>query len=173
MERIPLMKTPICSICLESDLLCPGCNERLESNEITPVALDVIRFLHSLSQDLPLLEDVELKNVLTTSNAVIILTGKGDAAKVVGKKGSIVKQIAAKTEKSVRVLEESNSVEEVVRNLLAPVQIQSINTIYKPEGTEKRIVVSKDQRKRIPLTRNGFSTIVKILTGESVNLTFS
>lgn len=167
------METPLCSICLESDdILCTGCQQKVDDGDIDEVAVDVSRLLYDLSQDIPTLEDVEIKEVRRTEEAIVIITAAGDGPKVVGKNGEVVKELAEEFDRSIRVVEDSGKPQEVIENLLEPVDLQGINTVYKPDGTEQKIVVDKDDKRRVPMTTEEFEDIVEQLTGESYMLSF-
>ncbi len=167
------MKVPICNECLESDEgLCEECGDKLEDEVFSEVAVNVSRFLYSLSGQIPTLKDVEIKKIEKATDAIIVVTSKGDGPRVVGKNGEVVKQLAEKFERSIRVVEDAGEPEEVIKNLLEPVEVASINTVYKPEGIEKKVVVSKDDERRVPISKEEFKSIVKDLTGKSFSLSF-
>jgi len=167
------METPLCSDCLETDdELCEQCSQKLDDGEIEQVTVDLVRMLHDLSTDIPTLEDIEVQDVRTATDAVVVITGKGDGPKVVGKNGEVVKQLAERFDRSIRVIENSGNPQEVIENLLEPVDIEGINTVYKPGGTELKVVVSEDDRRRVPISQDDFRVIVQELTGEEYSLSF-
>lgn len=167
------METPLCSICLESDdILCNGCQQKKEDGEITETAVEVSRFLEEVSGRINTLKDVEIKSVREATDAIVIITAKGDGPKVVGKNGEVVKKLADEFDSSIRVVEDSGIDEEVIDNLLEPVEVEGINTVYKPDGTEKKVVVPEEDRSRVPITKEEFREIVKDLTGEDYSLSY-
>lgn len=167
------MKVPICEDCLETeDVLCDDCKQKLEEGEISEIAVELSRFLYSLTDEIPTLKDVELKKISEVSDAIVVITAKGDGPRVVGKNGEVVKKLADEFNSSIRVVEDSGDADEVIRNLLEPVEVQSINTVYKPEGTEKKVVVSKKDERRVPISTDEFKEIVKDLTGKVYSLSF-
>ncbi len=167
------METPLCSICLESDdILCNGCQQKKKDGELTETGVEVSRFLKGLSERINTLKDVEIKSVREATDAIVIITAKGDGPKVVGKNGEVVKKLADRFESSIRVVEDSGIYEEVINNLLEPVEPKGINTVYKPESTEKKVVVPEEDRSRVPITKEEFKEIVKGLTGEEYNLNY-
>lgn len=167
------METPLCSICIEGDdILCNGCKAKLEDGDITEEAVTLSRMLHNLSSDIENLEDIELRQVIPTEDAVVVVTAEGDGPKVVGRNGRVVKQIAEEFDKSIRVVEDTGDLHKVVEKLLAPVEFKGINKVYKPDGEERKVVVDKDQQRRVPFTEDEFEEIVKELTGDSIRLSF-
>lgn len=167
------MKVPICDECLDGDdVLCEECQKEMEEKNISEIAVKVSRFLYSLRGQIPSLNDVEVKKIEQATDAIIVVTAAGDGPRVVGKNGEVVKQLAQEFESSIRVVEDSGKSEDVIKNLLEPVEVESINTVYKPEGTERKVVVSKDNERRVPISTDDFKKIVEDLTGEKFSLSF-
>ncbi|MDY6769720.1 MAG: hypothetical protein SVU88_01985 [Candidatus Nanohaloarchaea archaeon] len=167
------METPLCSICLENDdILCNGCRSKLDDGELTQVDVDLSRLLHDLSDTIGTLEDVTVKETIQTANAVVVLTAEGDGPKVVGRNGRVVKKIADEFDKSIRVVEDTGEVEEVVDKLLSPVDYEGLRTVYKPDGEERKVTVDEDYEPRVPFTQEEFRDLVEELTGERVVLSY-
>lgn len=166
------METPLCSVCLESDMLCSGCNAKLQDGDITQMEVDVSRFLHTLSEDNQPLEEAHIKEMFDTANVLVIVTEPGDAAKVVGRRGNVVKKIVDYVGKPVRVVEDTAEDQECAENLLMPVPVKSVNVVYKPEGEEKKVVVDESNEHRVQISKTAFRTVMKELTGENFELSF-
>ncbi|MFB6204485.1 MAG: hypothetical protein ABEJ75_02475 [Candidatus Nanohaloarchaea archaeon] len=166
------MKAPICNVCLKSDVLCSNCEEKLENGEITELDVRVSRILQDLSNEYGSLRDSEIIRVYDTDNVVVIVTAEGDGAKVVGRSGDIVKELADRIEKSIRVVEKSPEDREVIKGLLSPAEIESINTVFSPEGQHKKVVVDEDYRGKINLDTDEFEELIEKITGERYELSF-
>lgn len=167
------METPICSICLENhDMLCSGCKAKLEDGDISEEAVTLSRMLDDLAANIETLEDVQIKRVIPTQDAVIILTGQGDGPKVVGRNGRVVKKIAEEFDKSIRVVEDTGEPNAVIDKLLAPVEHKGIRTVYKPDGEERKVVVDEASKPRVPFSQEEFEELVEQLTGEPIHLSF-
>lgn len=167
------MQTPLCSICLENDdILCNGCRAKLEDGDINEAEVEVSRLLNNLSTNIDNLEDVTIKRIYSLDDAMIIVTAEGDGPKVVGRNGRVVKKIAERFDKSIRVVEDTGDEHKIIEKLLAPVEYNGINKVYKPEGEERKVVVDQDQKPRVPFKEDAFRTIVKDLTDEDLSLSF-
>lgn len=166
------MKTPICNVCLKSDVLCSACQDKLDNDEIDEIDIKISRILHELSQEYGSLKDSEIEKVFETENVIVVITAKGDGAKVVGRQGEIVKELADRVEKSIRVVENSEDDLEVIKGLLSPAEVKSINTVFKPSGESKKIVVDEEYNGKINLTESEFEDIVNEVTGEEYELSF-
>jgi len=159
-------------MCMKSDFLCSGCSQKLIEGDLSETAIDVSRTLFKLSEKVPSLQTATIHQVITTADSLVILTGEGDGPKVVGKSGKIVKMLAEKTSKSVRVIENSNNFEEIIRGLIFPVQVQGINTLFSAGGEKKKVVISLKDKGRIPFNDLSFRNVVQKLTNREAVLCF-
>lgn len=167
------MEAPICNVCLKSEgELCSMCEERIEEGEISNADVRVSRILQGLSEEHGSLEDSEIVKVFDKENVTVIVTGEGDGAKVVGRKGEIVKEVASRIGKSIRVVEAAEDDMEVIKGLLSPAEVESVNTVFAPEGQSKKIVVDKEYDGKINLSVEEFQDIIEEVTGTSYRLSF-
>jgi len=166
------MKTPLCSVCLKSDFLCSGCSQKLLKGELTESIIDVSRTLFKLGEEIPSLKSATIHEIIPTSDSIVILTEEGDGAKVVGKNGKIVKLLAKKTGKSIRIIEKSPKFEEIVKSLVFPVKLLGVNTLFSKDGEKKKIMISQKDKGRIPFNDVSFRTVVKKLTNQEAVLHF-
>ncbi len=166
------MKAPICNVCLKSDVLCSGCEEKLEEGEITETEVEVSRILQDLSSEYASLRDSEILRIFEAENVIVIVTAEGDGAKVVGRKGEIVKEVADQVDKSIRVVEKTNDDLETIKGLLSPAEVESVNTVFTPDGQEKKIVVSDEYSGKINLSTDEFEDIIAEITEEEYQLSF-
>ena len=165
------MKAPLCEECLKSKNLCNTCNEVAKKNSMTKDELDVLRFIYKLSEKTPSLKEVNIVKVLN-HNVLLIITGRGDAAKVVGKGGSVVKLIAKKFKKSIRILEEAPDFRNFVEDLVNPANISGINTLYRDNEEITRIRVPEFQKNHMLLTPEDFSLVVSHFFNRKAELVF-
>jgi transcription antitermination factor NusA-like protein len=166
------MKAPICNVCLKSDVLCSNCEEKLENGEISELEIKISRILKELSNEYGSLRDSEILHVYDTENVLVIVTAEGDGAKVVGRGGEIVKEIADQVDKSIRVVEKAEKDKEVIKGLLSPAEIESINTVFKPEGQSKKVVVSEEYEGKINLSIDELEQLISDITGTDYEISF-
>ena len=102
----------------------------------------------------------------------MIVTTEGDGAKVVGRGGEIVKEIADQVDKSIRVVERSEDDREVIKGLLSPAEIRSINTVFKPDGQAQKVVVPDQYRGKVNLSIEELETLVSNITGTDYQISF-
>jgi transcription antitermination factor NusA-like protein len=153
------MQTPICEVCLKSNILCSGCQEKLNSGKISQKDVELSRYLYALSEKMRSIRDIKILKVVDCGS-LIIITGIGDAARLVGRGGVVVKKIAKDFKKSIRILEEATSFKDFVENLLSPAPISGINTLYKEDKEVYRVKIPSIQRNSVLINPEIFSQII-------------
>ena len=153
------MQTPICDKCLESKNLCVICQEKLKNNEISKKEVSVLRHIYKLSNKTQSLKYIRIVKVID-SNILLIIAGRGDVARLVGKGGSIVKLIAKKFKKSIRILEEASNFKEFVEELITPANVKGINTLYRDNEEIFRVRVPEVQKNHLMMSPENFSQVI-------------
>ncbi len=144
------MKTPICEICLHSDTLCPECKEKVNSGKVTACDIRIARNLFSISREVKDLDNVEIIKCMESPNLIVVICKEGDAGKIVGSNGIIVKKLASILQKQIRVVEEPKDKEDMIKKLLHPVPILGINVLYTPHGEMLKVIIPKNKRSPVP-----------------------
>jgi transcription antitermination factor NusA-like protein len=165
------MQTPLCHDCLTSKSLCDKCSDNLKNKIITQEEIDVLRFIYYLSNKTHSLRDIEIVKVVD-KGILLIITGRGDAARLVGKGGSVVKLIAKKFKKSIRILEEASNLREFIEELVTPASISGINTLYRENEEIFRVRVPEIQKSHILLSQEDFSNVVSSFYDRKAELVF-
>lgn len=167
------MKASICEVCLKNDMLCEGCSKKLENGEISEEAVEISRYLYSLKDEYPYIKDARIESIYSGEKVIVIVAAEEDVGKVVGKGGEIVKLLAKKWERAIRVVEMSEDVKKFSRNLLPDVKIYGVNRVFSPDEDYYKVVVSEDDKNRIMLKEDEFTELVEEITGEKAKLSFS
>lgn len=144
------MITPICDKCMESEGLCTYCKKRVDEGKITACDIRVSRNIHQISKEMPDLKDVEIIKSIESPELIVIICKKGDAGKIVGSNGIIVKKLSKILQKSIRVVEEPEGKNDFIEKLLHPVPILGINILYTPHGEMIKAVIPKGRRPQVP-----------------------
>jgi transcription antitermination factor NusA-like protein len=164
------MQAPLCEVCLNSDILCGGCAAKLADGQLTQTEIDVSRFLHRLGDKVKSLQEAKLVKVIDT-DVLLLVAGKGDGAKLVGKSGAIVKALAKKYEKSIRVLEEKEF-KPFLTELLQPLPVSGFNTVYTADGESYRLRVPAAQKQKQHVSDLALANISQQLFGKKVEVVF-
>ncbi len=161
------MKSPICEICLNSNILCRACEEKNISEKET----EVLKFLYKLSGKVRSLSDINIIKVID-SDIVLIISGKGDGAKIVGKGGSVVKALAKEFGKSIKVIEEADDFKDFLQKLFLPVPIIGINTVFTQDGEQYKVRISASNKGKIQISPDIFSEIIENIYNNKAEISF-
>ncbi|RLJ03083.1 MAG: hypothetical protein DRP11_01790 [Candidatus Aenigmatarchaeota archaeon] len=167
-----MVKTPIDRICLENDILCSACQRKVDSGEISEMDVKVSRVLNRLEKRFKSLKDATFIKSYETTKRIIILTGKGDARKVVGKGGSVVKELSKKFQKGIQVFEVKDSLEDYVKELVPPDMIIGVNRVFTKDGSYYKVILRGKDRKRMKVSRGELEEVLGKLSGEGVKVVF-
>jgi transcription antitermination factor NusA-like protein len=168
------LNTPLCSICLKNfPLVCSNCQAKIQSGEVTELGVKVARFLVDLEDKVPALKNVTFRRALQTNGLVVVLVGRGDARRIVGVNRRILRQLEDELHASVRIVEESRGAQHILGDLLHPVRILGINTIWLPDNSfERKVRINPRDQSQIPISLEKLERIVYELSGERIRVGF-
>jgi len=165
------MQSTVCEVCLKSKILCNACQSKLENGLVTEEEVEIARYIYKLSEKMKSIKDVEILRIID-SNVLVIITGRGDAPKLVGKAGSVVKKIANRFKKPIRILEEASSFKDFVEELIFPAPVNGINTLYRNNEEIIRIRIPAMQKNHLLLNPESFSQIISNFYNKKAELVF-
>jgi len=168
------VKTVLCSFCLKSGILCQKCSGRVKSGEITDLDLKIARFLLSLEEKYPSLQNVYFHKAIEAGKTLAIIVGPGDVPRLLGYGGKILKAIGEETGKNVRVLEYGVDDRKFLEDLFAPLSIVTINTIWLPDGsTETRVILKKKRSSQPPFDVKALKEIASKIRNVTLRVEFT
>lgn len=168
------MKTSLCNFCLKSGILCPSCQRKLRSGEISEMDLKIARMLTSLETEHPSLQDVYFHKAVETKNLLAIVVGQGDMPRFLSYGGKILKELRTNLRKRIRILEDGTNDRKFLEDLFAPLSIITINRIWLPDGsTETRVILRKRGRKAPQINLESLKKIAKTLRGLTLRVEFT
>jgi len=159
------MKAPICGICLNSDMLCMACKKKLDGGEITESDIKFSRMVHDAAKNFRPLDEITINRVIEGKNIVVIICGKGDKARLIGKDGLMIKKLSKSAQKPIRVVEDTSDVKEFIQNLIYPVPLIGMNVIYSPEGEVLKIIIPNERD--IPMPKTSFNEVIRLVFGKN------
>ena len=168
------MKSPLCEICLKNyPLICGNCQEKIDEGEITEIGVKVARVLTNLEDLFPSIKNVTFKRVVEIDGVIIVIVAKGDVRRILGSSRRVLRQLEEELKAQVRIVEESRNPQDILRDLIRPVRILGVNTIWLPDNSFERIVrISERERDRIPLSLAQLESAIYEMTNERIRIVF-
>lgn len=170
----PMRHESICHFCLKSGILCPNCQAKLKSGEVSEVDLKVARILLSIEDKYPALQEVHYYKAVEANGMLALLVGRGNINNLLKYGAKIIKELGKKMKKTIRVLEHGVSNRKFLEDLFFPLSIVTINTIWIPDGTtETRVILKRRGRRLQRIKINMLKEIAKKIRGMTLRVEFT
>jgi transcription antitermination factor NusA-like protein len=168
-----MVKTILDAFCVKSGTFCRKCQEKIEKGQITDLDLKIIRLLTELEKQNPLLQDVTYQKAVEAENSVVILLDKRDMGKVLSDGAKTVHAISDSLGKKVKILSYGGDDRQFLEDLLNPLSILTLNTIWIPDGTtETKVILSGREPRRMPVDLEVAKGLAKQLRNMSLRIEF-
>lgn len=166
------MKTALCNLCIKSGILCPKCQEKVSSGEVSDIDIKVARILLSLEEKYSPLQKIEFYKAYEADNVLAIVVGRGFSKLFQADEGKISRDVAEKVGKRIRVFENRGDNRAFLEELFAPVTITTINKIWLPDGTQETRVVLPGRSRKLPLKAEVLRDLAKDIRGITLRIAF-
>ena len=168
------MKTQLCNFCLKSGILCSKCQKKVRLGEISETYLRIARLLLSSESKHPHLQDLDLRKAVEAQGVLVLIVGQGDASRLLGYGGKIIRALREETGLRIHVLEDGVDDRKFLEDLFAPFTILTINTIWLPDGTtETRVILKQRGRRTPPINVKAMKAIAKKVRNMVLRIEFS
>jgi transcription antitermination factor NusA-like protein len=152
-------------------MLCPKCEEKVRTGEITELDIKIAKLLLELEEKFPVLQDIYLHHAVETGNIITLLVDRGDVSRILSQGGKILRAIGDKTGRKVRILEHKGDLRKFLEDIFAPASIVTINTIWLPDGsTETRVILSERDLKRLPASFETLKELARKIRGVTLRI---
>jgi len=129
------LKFPICQFDARVGVLCPKCEARLRSGEITKTDVDVSFMLSKLAAKNPMLDKLTLKRAYEIDGDYVLLFEQGEAQVVLDNR-NLMDELR-RLGKPVWVSEVSTDERRFIGSLIHPIRIMGINQVWLPDGSRQ------------------------------------
>ncbi|MFQ5833036.1 MAG: hypothetical protein ACE5H4_10065 [Candidatus Thorarchaeota archaeon] len=161
------MKLPICVFDIESDMLCSGCQERLDRGDLTEFDVEFSRWVLDRVEDYPELEDLHLQRAIRLQDRAILVVKKKGRDVLLAEQAFLDE--IGESFGDVFIFESPMKLRKIVRSLIAPAVELGVNRLHLPDGFRESIVMLRaEDRERIPYSKDDLRAIVSAVMGESV-----
>lgn len=164
------MKTPICDLCAKTNALCSGCEGRVKDGRISELDVKISRLLNKLRDEYKL-DNADFYKAVDLGKVVLVLT-KGDVGILIGREGKVVSEISNEVGKKVRIAEVSGDLRKTVSDIVVPVRVSGINTVYKEGKEAYRVRIPKNEGRHLPMDVQTLETALKQLFEADVTISF-
>ncbi|MGD2073069.1 MAG: hypothetical protein PVG65_06235 [Candidatus Thorarchaeota archaeon] len=161
------MKYPVCRFDIESDMLCPNCQDKIERGEITGFDVEFSKWLIAREKEYPALADVQLKRAIRLQNRLILILKKRQKDVFLSAE-NLIEEIIDKFGE-LMIFEGAPKLRNLVRMLIAPAVEVGVNSLYLPDGFKESIVMlHSEDREKITYSKEELREIVSAVIGETV-----
>jgi transcription antitermination factor NusA-like protein len=168
-----MVKTILDAFCVKSGILCRRCEEKLEKGQITELDLKVIQRMVELEKEYPVLQDVTYHRSVEADGTMAVLVDRRDLPRLLGGGAKVVKDLGETFGKRVKLISYGGDDREFLEDLLSPLSILTINTIWIPDGsTETKVILTGRQPRKMPVDLDVVKTIAKDLKGMTLRIEF-
>jgi transcription antitermination factor NusA-like protein len=169
-----MVKTELCSFCVKSGILCQKCQEKLNKGRISQLDLKVIRLLTELEKNYPVLQEVRFHKAAEVGETLAIMVDRRDIGKVVGSEGRIIRALSERAGgKKIKVLGYGSDNRQFLEELLSPLSVLTINTIWLPDGsTETKAILQGRTPRHMPVDIEVARQLAKEIQGLTLRVEF-
>ncbi len=161
------MRLPVCVFDIESDMLCPNCQDRLDKGEITEFDVKFCKWILEKVKDDQSLDKLTLLRAVKTEDLLILVVKKKNKDLLLTHEDlmAYIKEEYGK----VLVFEGPAKLRTAVRSVIHPVVEVGVNSLYLPNGFKESIVMlQSEDRERLSYSKEQLHVIVSSIVGESV-----
>ena len=163
------MESPLCEVCMKNeDILCAGCQRKLDSGKITHTEVEISRLLCNLKDRFKSIEAGGFVSAKDLGKIVLVIVPKGAAGKMIGKGGAIISEMERMLGKRVKIVEEG-TVDDVARELAGKTEFVGINRVFGSDGEKYKIRL---RQKRAMVNKKEMEDILRAVTGKKAEVVF-
>jgi transcription antitermination factor NusA-like protein len=152
--------------------LCDDCRKQAKKSAISLEEIEHYRMISRALRGEKHLKDAEIKRVFANDKVVIIVSGKKDVARLIGKNGIIAKKLEKKLDKSIRVVSFDDDPYKFSRDVLRPSNIIGINVVYTGSSEIYRVRLPSTERYLMKITPEFFKSAAMQILGKQVEIEF-
>ncbi|MCP8316415.1 MAG: hypothetical protein H3Z51_06085, partial [archaeon] len=129
------MKTPICSFCAKTGILCPKCEAKLRGGHISKADVEASVQLTKLAEKLPELNKITLIRAFDIDGEYVLVLKAGDLA-TLRREPQTIKKIESELQRKVWYIEGEASDRKMLEDLFYPIKIVTVNMVWLPDGSK-------------------------------------
>ncbi|MEM2141735.1 MAG: hypothetical protein QXS20_05170 [Candidatus Thorarchaeota archaeon] len=161
------MKLPVCIFDLESDMLCPSCQSRLDNRQIAEFDIEFSRWMLDRSSRYAGLESLILARAIRLDQRIVLVVKK-HGKELLESADGLLEEIRHYFGEPI-IFEIPITLRSLVRQMVHPATEIGFNTLYLPDGTrETKVVLRSEDQPRIVYSLSEMKVIASSIMGEPV-----
>ena len=157
------MQVPICIFDAKNSVLCPQCESKLESGQLTKADVDASMKLAKLAKSIPEIDKFSLNSCRQIGLNHIMYLSRTDI-EATRKSRTLYRALSGEFTGKLWLVESEASDRKFIEDLFFPTKILSINAVWAPGGLQKtKVIVSGKWTSRFPIDIAQVQNIVKEL----------
>ncbi|MGH1521695.1 MAG: transcription elongation factor NusA [Nitrosopumilus sp.] len=166
------MKLPICIFDAKNAVLCPQCENRVETGELTKADVDASITLANIAKSNNEVENFTLYSCKEFAGEFVISLAKNDIMKI-RQSRTLYRLLQDQFKGKIWLVEADETDKKFIEDLFFPTKILSINSVWAPGGIQKtKAVVSGRWTPRFPIDTEKVVQIVKNARNLDIEIAF-
>ncbi|MDG6908570.1 MAG: transcription elongation factor NusA [Nitrososphaerota archaeon] len=155
------MKTPICSFDARTGVLCPQCDAKLRSGQLSRTDVDVSIKLTKAAEKNSDLAKISLTRAIQFGNDYVLILDPGTLAPL-RRDPSFQKNLQTVLGGKIWLTEADTTDRKELEDLFFPIRVANVNTVWLPDGTKlTKVVIPGKKTERFPHDTEMISRILK------------
>ena len=166
------MKLPICTFDAKNAVLCPQCEGKVESGELTKADVDASIALAKIGKTANQLENFTLFSCKEFDGNYVLSLAKNDIM-AIRQSRTLYRLLQDQFKGKIWLVEAEENDKRFIEDLFFPTKILSINSVWAPGGIQKtKAVVSGKWTPRFPIDTEKVVQIVKEARNLDIEIEF-
>ncbi|AJM92264.1 transcription elongation factor NusA [Nitrosopumilus piranensis] len=166
------MKLPICGFDAKNAVLCPQCEKKVESGEITQADVNASIILAKIAKSNNEIENFTLYSCKDFQGNFILSLAKNDIMSI-RQSRTLYRLLQDQFKGKIWLVEADETDKKFIEDLFFPTKILSINSVWAPGGVQKtKAVVSGKWTPRFPIDTQKVVEIVKNARNLDIEIEF-
>jgi transcription antitermination factor NusA-like protein len=157
------LQVPICVFDAKNAVLCPQCESKLESGQLTQEDVDASMKLAKLAKTIPEIDKFSMNSCRQVGLNHVMYLSRQDI-EATRKSRTLYRALSGEFSGKLWLVESEASDRKFIEDLFFPTKILSINAVWAPGGLQKtKVIVSGKWTSRFPIDVDQVAKIVKEL----------
>ncbi len=166
------MKLPICTFDAKNSILCPQCEKKLDTGELTKADVDASIKLAKLTKVNQEIEKFTLYSCKEFNGNFVLSFSKNDILEI-RKSRVFYRLLQDQFDGKIWLVEADENDKKFIEDMFFPTKILSINSVWAPGGIQKtKAVVSGKWTPRFPINTDTVIQIVKNARNLDIEIEF-